>query len=125
MMAKKKRAAVRKKKQASKKPKPAAAAAFTPHGFRYFCAGHNCAVSPRTKHMPSGDVAVLLASGTDVWITFGANGTPFTTGGNQIHLLDGVPQTFVVDTRQSTFRYTIQCSACPDQVGIPPEMIVP
>jgi hypothetical protein len=124
MMAKKKRAAVRKKKQTSKKPKPAAAALIRTQTFRYFCKNSVCSVTPRSKHLSPGDIVVLIATGTDVWITF-VNGTPFTSAPNPIHLVDGVPQVFVVDSRPGTFRYTIQCSTCPDQIGIPPEMIVP
>jgi hypothetical protein len=125
MAAKKKSVGGKKKQKKAGSKKPKAAALIKTHTFRYFCQGHTCAVAPRSKHMSPDDVAVLVANGTNVTITFEATGTPFKLAPNPIFLVDGQPQAYIVDSRHDTFPYMIRCSTCDDQVAIPPEMIVP
>ena len=121
MAAKKKRSSARAKGKSQKKKR---ARISRTHTFTYSCRHGTCGVVPRSRHMSPGDIAVLIARGTDATIDF-AKGSPFVSRTDPINLSDGVPHSEVVDSRRGTYRYRISCSECASTLHIPPEMIVP
>jgi hypothetical protein len=73
--------------------------------------------------MKVGDVAVLLAIGTDATLRF-TSGSPFASGATTVSLSDGMPDTEVIG-HLGTFPYKLSCRSCAGSPAGDPEMIVP
>jgi hypothetical protein len=111
--------------KAKKKGTKKAAKVIAPKKFKYFCASGTCKAQPRNKHLKKRTRVELLATGTNATLDFRPfGGSPFLSGVDLIHLMNGVTRTEQIGSSAGTFKYKLSCGSCAGGPANDPSMIV-